>query len=230
MVAQKILIIEDEPEMTELLAFNLEAAGYQVVIAHDGQEGLAAALRHHPDLVLLDVMLPGVSGTDVCRSLRRNRKLAEVPIIFITARNDEIDRVLGFELGADDYVVKPFSVRELLLRVKAVLRRGPTPMSSGTVLKIGAMSIDSEKYEASHNGIVVPLTAIEFKLLQIFAQHAGVVLGREALLKQVWGANYSGDIRTVDTHITRLRGKLGEAGNRIKTVRGFGYLFEPCET
>lgn len=221
-----ILIIEDEKDLAELVAFNLQKEGYRTVTAHDGTSGLEEARTRLPDLILLDLMLPGVMGTDICKTLKKTEKTSHIPIIMLTARGEEIDRVVGFEVGADDYVVKPFSTRELLLRVKAVLRRGSPEKAEGKTILIGNVSIDTERHNVVVDDDEVILTTTEFKLLLNLAERVGRVQSRDLLLKNVWGYNYVGDTRTVDTHITRLRTKLGTAGDMIKTVRGFGYKME----
>ena len=223
---KKILVVEDERDLADLLAFNLEKEGYQALTAYSGVEGLQLALRELPDLVVLDQMLPGMMGTEVCSHLRRDARCSAVPVLMLTARGEEIDRVVGFEVGVDDYMVKPFSMRELLLRVRAILRRSSGEPIDTPQLEIGPVRIDTESCRVTVSGAEVELTTTEFKLLQYLAQRPGRVLGRELLLQNVWGYNYVGDTRTVDTHVTRLRGKLGEAGDMIKTVRGFGYKLE----
>ena len=223
---QRILIVEDERDLAELLAFNLQQAGFAITLAHDGATGLAEALGQPPDLIILDLMLPGLLGTEVCRRLRQARATAGVPVLMLTARGEELDRVVGFEVGADDYVVKPFSVREVVLRVKALLRRsGETPAESKR-LHIGPLDIDTERHRVTVDEQDVELTTIEFKLLRTLAERRGRVQTREGLLQDVWGYHYAGDTRTVDTHITRLRNKLGSAGTLIRTLRGFGYKLE----
>jgi two-component system phosphate regulon response regulator PhoB len=225
---KRVLIIEDEKDLADLLAFNLEKEGYQPSCAYDGSTGLAIALDEIPDLVILDLMLPGMMGTEVCRKLRNNPDTAATPILMLTARSEEIDRVVGFEVGADDYLAKPFSMRELMLRIKAILRRGApseTPSKQHNIA-IGVIAIDSERHTVLCNGRSADLTSTEYKLLLYLAERPDRVLSRELLLQQVWGYNYLGDTRTVDTHITRLRSKLGVAGEQIKTVRGFGYKIE----
>ncbi|WP_298269154.1 response regulator transcription factor [Geobacter sp.] len=221
-----ILIIEDERDLAELVAFNLEKEGYQAVTAFDGASGLEAARTRNPDLIILDLMLPGVMGIDVCKMLKKSEKTATIPVIMLTARGEEIDRVVGFEVGADDYVVKPFSARELLLRVKAVLRRSLPDRPEGKILSIGPVTIDTARHQVVVAGEEVILTTTEFKLLLNLAERLGRVQSRDLLLKNVWGYNYVGDTRTVDTHVTRLRTKLGPAGDLIRTVRGFGYKME----
>jgi two-component system phosphate regulon response regulator PhoB len=221
-----ILIIEDESDLAELVAFNLEKEGYRPLIAADGPTGLASARNDSPDLILLDLMLPGLLGTDICKMLKGNEKTAGIPVIMLTAKGEEIDRVVGLEVGADDYVVKPFSTRELLLRVKAVLRRVGPWESAAKTIKVGSISIDTDRHIVAVSSQEVVLTTTEFKLLQSLAERLGRVQSRDRLLKDVWGINHIGDTRTVDTHITRLRTKLGEAGDMIRTVRGFGYKME----
>ena len=223
---QRILIIEDERDLAELLAFNLQQAGFAATLAHDGAGGLAEALAQPPDLIILDLMLPGLLGTEVCRRLRREPATAGVPVLMLTARGAEFDRVAGFEVGADDYVVKPFSVREVVLRVKALLRRSSDSPDAGKVLQIGSLAIDTERHRVTVAGDPVELTTIEYKLLLTLAERRGRVQTRDGLLQDVWGYAYAGDTRTVDTHITRLRTKLGPAGVLIRTQRGFGYRLE----
>jgi two-component system phosphate regulon response regulator PhoB len=221
-----ILIIEDENDLAELVAFNLEKEGYRPLIAPDGPSGLEAARHNSPDLILLDLMLPGMSGMEICKVLKSNDKTVRIPVIMLTAKGEEIDRVVGFEVGADDYVIKPFSPRELLLRVKAVLRRADSGESVSRVIKAGPISIDTDRHIVSVDGNEVILTTTEFKLLFNLAERLGRMQSRDRLLKDVWGFNHMGDTRTVDTHITRLRSKLGESGEMIKTIRGFGYKME----
>ncbi len=221
-----ILVIEDEKDLAELIAFNLEKEGYKALLAMDGISGLEAACQASPDLILLDLMLPGMMGTEVCKLLKRSQKTALIPVIMLTARGEEIDKVVGFEVGAEDYVVKPFSTRELLLRIKAVLRRVGTENIPNSLLNIGQLSIDTERHLVLAAGEEISLTTIEFKLLLKLAERRGRLQSRDQLLQDVWGYNYVGDTRTVDTHITRLRTKLGRAGDIIKTVRGFGYKLE----
>lgn len=223
---QTILIIEDEADLAELLAFNLEREGYKAVVATDGAEGLDIAGRMLPDLVLLDLMLPGMLGTDVCKAIKKSEKTSRIPVIMLTAKGEEIDKVVGFEVGADDYVVKPFSTRELMLRVKAVLRRAESDAPADPVITVGTISIDTDRHMVTVSGEGVNFTTTEFKLLHTLVMRLGRVQSREVLLRDVWGYNFVEDTRTVDTHITRLRTKLGEAGEMIKTVRGFGYKLE----
>jgi two-component system phosphate regulon response regulator PhoB len=223
---QTILIIEDELDLAELVAFNLEREGFRTMVAGDGDRGLALAREKLPDLVLLDLMLPGTMGTEVCRRLRAGPETSALPIIMLTARGEEIDRVVGFELGADDYLVKPFSMRELLLRIKAVLRRSGGEQAPEKLLALGPLQIDTERHRVLVDNEEVVLTGTEFKLLLILAERRGRLQSRDKLLEDVWGYASDVDSRTVDTHITRLRGKLGAAGDLIRTVRGFGYKME----
>lgn len=223
----RILIIEDERDLAELIAFHLRQEGYDSTICGDGRSGLAAALATPPDLVVLDLMLPLLLGTEVCRELRHAPQTAAVPVLMLTARGEESDRVVGFEIGADDYLTKPFSVRELVLRIQALLRRSAMAATAASkVLRIGALAIDGDRHLVTVNGDVVTLTGTEYKLLQTLAERHGRLQSRDTLLQDVWGYNYLGDTRTVDTHITRLRTKLGAAGDLIQTVRGFGYKLE----
>jgi two-component system, OmpR family, alkaline phosphatase synthesis response regulator PhoP len=235
----KILVVDDEQPVIDMLTYNLERAQYAVIVAGDGEQALAMAQREQPDLIILDLMLPQLEGVEVCRALRTSR--CQTPIIMLTARDEEIDRVLGLELGADDYVVKPFSVRELLARVKAVLRRTQPPaQSSETLLRVGELTVDKGRYEAHLKHQVLDLTTLEFETLYVLALNAEHVLSREQLLEQVWGYAYLGDQRVVDAVIKRLRGKLREAApgggkltgsedtatDIIVTVRGVGYKLE----
>ena len=225
---KNVLIIEDEKDLAELLAFNLEKEGYAATCVHDGKLGLERAAADLPDLILLDLMLPGVLGTEVCKALRKDQRTAHIPIIMITAKGDEIDRVVGFEVGADDYIVKPFSMREVTLRVKAVMRRLEHEIQTPTaeLLSIGDIVIDRQRHTVTSAGLEIELTSTEFKLLLYLVEKKGCVQSREKLLQNVWSYNNAGDTRTVDTHVTRLRGKLGVPGDIIRTVRGFGYKIE----
>ena len=227
----RILVIEDENDLRELLEYNLKGAGYEVIAASDAAAGFALAQEHRPDLVLLDIMLPDASGLDVCRMLRTNPVTRDVQVMMVTAKGEEIDRVVGFELGADDYVVKPFSTRELLLRVQAVLRRrstkgapGPTGDVEGQI-RFGCLLIDRNAHRAWVENAEVQLTALEFKLLGTLYDRRDRVQTRGSLLEDVWGASADMATRTVDTHVKRLREKLGAAGDYIETVRGVGYRF-----
>jgi two-component system phosphate regulon response regulator PhoB len=225
---KKVMIIEDEKDLAELLAFNIEKEGYVATCVYDGKLGLERVITDLPDLVLLDLMLPGLLGTEVCKALRKDKRTAHIPIIMITAKGDEIDRVVGFEVGADDYIVKPFSMREVALRVKAVMRRFEHDVQAVTadLFSIGEIVIDKQRHIVTSAGLEIDLTSTEFKLLLFLAEKSGCVQSREKLLQNVWSYNNAGDTRTVDTHVTRLRAKLGEPGDIIKTVRGFGYKIE----
>lgn len=225
---KKVLIIEDEKDLAELLAFNIEKEGYAATCVHDGKLGLEQAIADIPDLILLDLMLPGLLGTEVCKALRKDQRTAHIPIIMITAKGDEIDRVVGFEVGADDYIVKPFSMREVALRVKAVMRRSEPEAQAPLpeIFSIGDIIIDKQRHTVTSAGREIELTSTEFKLLLYLAEKKECVQSREKLLQKVWSYNNAGDTRTVDTHVTRLRGKLGAPGDIIKTVRGFGYKIE----
>ena len=219
-VMAKILVVDDEPDAVELVEFNLKSAGYEVVTAADGSEALKKARAHSPDLIVLDLMLPEVDGVEVCKILRRDPATSGIRVIMLTAKAAEIDRVLGLELGADDYVTKPFSPREIGLRIRAILRRGEKPEET---LQAGPIRIDPARHEVRVNGKQVRLTSLEFKLLRTLMQRRGRVQERDKLLNDVWGYESVIDTRTVDTHVRRLREKLGPAGDIIETVRGFGY-------
>ncbi len=221
----KILVVDDEPDALELIEFNLKGAGYEVVTAADGNEALKKARASLPDLILLDVMLPEVDGLEVCKLLRRDLNTTGIPIIMLTAKAAEIDRVLGLELGADDYVTKPFSPRELMLRVKGLLRRGQVPEQKADHFSFGDLAIDVPRHLVTVTGKRVDLTATEFKLLAVLAQRRGRVQSREQLLHDVWQYDNLIDTRTVDTHMRRLREKLGRAAKYLDTVRGVGYRF-----
>ncbi len=220
----RILVIEDEQDLASLLEYNLKAEGYEVDIARTGAAGIARFHSSLPDLVLLDLMLPDISGHDVARMIRKEAR-PRVGLIMVTARSEENERVTGLELGADDYVAKPFSVKELLLRVKNVLRRNQPLSESGSDKPVShqQISLDSDKHEVRVRGALVPLTALEFRLLKTFLERPGRVQSRETLLSDVWGIDAEITTRTVDTHIKRLREKLGPDGEAIETIRGVGY-------
>ncbi|MCO4773027.1 MAG: response regulator transcription factor [Deltaproteobacteria bacterium] len=226
-MAETILIVEDELDLAATLEYRLGKDGYDTVTAATGAEALAALQAEpRPDLVLLDLMLPDMSGMDICRQIRREEATANLPVIMVTARAEEIDRVVGFEVGADDYVCKPFSVRELVLRVKAQLRRGRSGGPNRTPsVAFGRLKVNSEAHRAWVDGEERPLTALEFKLLETFLARRGRVQSRERLLDDVWGITADVTTRTVDTHVKRLRQKLGPAGQYIETLRGVGYRF-----
>jgi two-component system, OmpR family, phosphate regulon response regulator PhoB len=224
----KILVVDDEPDLLELIDTNLTAAGLDVRMAGNGAEALQQARALQPQLILLDVMLPDLDGLEVCRMLRRDPATRSIPIVMLTARAAEIDRVVGLELGADDYITKPFSVRELVLRVKKLLHRQPTPEAQEAgegQIHLGGLHVDKPRHRASFHGRVLDLTLTEFKLAAILAERRGRVQSREQLLRDVWGYNNMIDTRTVDTHMRRLRAKLGPAAKLLDTVRGVGYRF-----
>jgi len=222
---QKILVVDDEPEAVELLEFNLKQAGFEVTTAADGAEALKKAKANVPALMVLDLMLPEIDGLEVCKLLRRDPATAKIPILMLTAKAGEIDRVLGLELGADDYVTKPFSPRELVLRVKKILERGKQKAELRDSMRFGDLVIEVPKHLATWRGKAFDLTATEFKLLTVLAQRAGRVQSRDALLRDVWEYDSLIDTRTVDTHMRRLREKLGPAAKYLDTVRGVGYRF-----
>ena len=227
-MAFKILVVDDEPDLLELIDANLTAAGFEVLMAACGAEALQQARALHPQLILLDVMLPGLDGLEVCKLLRHDPATSSIPIIMLTARAAEIDRVLGLELGADDYVTKPFSFRELVLRVKKLLNRQPAAQSQEQTegqIHLGGLHIDKPRHKASFQERALDLTLTEFKLASILAERRGRVQSREQLLRDVWGYNSMIDTRTVDTHMRRLRAKLGPAAKLLDTVRGVGYRF-----
>ncbi len=221
----RILVIEDETNVVQVLDYNLRQAGYDVLAAARGQEGLRLAREQRPDLVLLDLMLPDLSGTEICRALKDDAATRAVPVVMLTARSEEIDRVVGFELGADDYITKPFSVRELMLRIRAILRRTviEPPQTGG--IEFGTLTVDRDAHRVWVDGEEIELTALEFKLLVTLYDRKNRVQSREALLDAVWGANIRISARTVDAHVKRLREKLGAARDYVQTVRGVGYRF-----
>ena len=227
-MADKILIIDDEPHIVELIRYNLEGAGFMTLQALNGNEGLALAQSEVPDLVLLDLMLPGIDGLEVCRQLRIDDRLKSIPIIMLTAKSAEIDKILGLELGADDYITKPFSVRELIARVKALLRRTNFYEGPQTIRSFGDVEVNRQKHEVKKKGEKVELTLKEFELLEILMENNNKVLARELLLEKIWGYEYVGETRTVDVHIRHLRRKLEDDDKNprfIETVRGIGYRF-----
>ena len=227
-MASRVLVVEDEPDIRDLLAFHLERDGYQVTRATTGPEALRQLRAAPPDLVILDLMLPELDGLEVCRRLRADPATATLPVIMLTAKGDEVDRVVGLELGADDYVVKPFSPKEMLARVRAVLRRARAPLS-GAPLAVGGITLDGATHQATVSERPLTLTPKEFDLLRALLEARGRVLSREFLLDRVWGYARAGEIesRTVDVHVRRLRAKLGPEGERILTVKNVGYRLDP---
>ena len=228
-MSERILVVEDEPDIVEVVSYNLRQAGMAVEAAEDGETALEMAERSQPDLIILDLMLPGMDGLEVCRLLKQRVSVRDIPVLMLTSKAEEVDRIVGLELGADDYVVKPFSPRELVLRVKAILRRAAGPPDEAEApadrITAGPLTIDAEGHHAFVDGQPLELTATEFKLLLTLAQRRGRVQSREELLNVVWGYQYSGYGRTVDTHVRRLREKLGDAHVLVETVRGVGYRF-----
>jgi two-component system phosphate regulon response regulator PhoB len=228
MARERILLIEDEPDIAEVLEYNLEKEGFQVETAKRGDAGLEMVHRDHPDLILLDLMLPGIDGLEVTRILKRDPVTAHLPIVMLTARGEEVDRIVGLELGADDYISKPFSPREVVLRVKAVLRRlQQEEAPEGDHLQIGGIELDIAGHQLRVRGEEMPLTATEFRLLRLLIERAGRVQTRGQLLSDVWGYAEDIDSRTVDTHIRRLRRKLGPEADHIETVIGVGFRLRP---
>ena len=221
--SKKILVADDEEDVLALVTSSLKAAGYSTLNADDGPSALASAREHMPALIVLDLMLPGMSGLEVCKALKSDNATKQIPIIMLTAKADEVDRILGFELGADDYMTKPFSPRELTLRVQSVLRRTNAPIEPADILKHGDISVDRVRHQVSLRGKEIELTATEFKLLSTLIERRGRVQSRDVLLNDVWGYESSIDTRTVDTHVRRLREKLGKSADCIETIRGFGY-------
>ncbi|MFA4905087.1 MAG: response regulator [Candidatus Margulisiibacteriota bacterium] len=222
----KLLIIEDERDIVEALEYNLKKEGFAVSKAYDGLQGLKLAREISPDLIILDLMLPGLDGLELCRTIKREPPTENIPVIMLTAKGGETDKVVGLEVGADDYITKPFSMRELIARVRAVLKRyGKKHKANAARLKFTDFAIDAEKHEVTAFGKPVELTAKEFSLLQFLAENQGRVFNRERLLDQVWGIEAAIETRTVDVHMRRLREKLGKAGKHLITLRGVGYKF-----
>lgn len=228
-MTEKILIVDDEVDLLRMVDFSLRSAGFSTLSAQNGKDALRLARNDRPDLILLDLMLPDIMGTEVCRALKADAATKDIPVIMVTAKGEEIDRVVGFEIGAEDYVTKPFSPRELILRIRSLLRRsqrtaevqGQEPES----LSFGEISIDQARHRVMVAGEELQLTALEFRLLTTFIKRKGRVQSRERLLDDVWGIDVEVTTRTVDTHVKRLREKLGDAGRYVETVRGVGYRF-----
>lgn len=227
MAGEKILVVDDEEHIIQLIKFNLEKNGYKVISAIDGIEGLKTAKSERPQLVLLDLMLPGLDGYDVCREIRKDNNISNMPVIMITAKGEELDKILGLELGADDYITKPFSVRELMARVKAVLRRTKIEYNDKSY-KFGDIAIDFQKHEIIKVNEKLDLTLKEFELLEVLIKNKGRVMTRDFLLDKIWGYEYIGETRTVDVHIRHLRQKIEDDDKKpkyIETIRGIGYRF-----
>jgi two-component system phosphate regulon response regulator PhoB len=222
-----LLVVEDDQNLSRLLEYNLERAGFKCLLSSSGEHGLEQLSRKSFDLVLLDIMLPGIDGFEICRRIRQNQLYKDLPIIMLTAKGEEIDRILGFELGIDDYVIKPFSPRELILRIRAILKRDRRQGGkTQEVLKAGGLEVDLTRHIVTLDGKELVLTMMEFKLLVALLKRKGEAQSREILLSDVWDVDKSINTRTIDTHITRIREKLGDTGIMIKTVRGLGYKLE----
>jgi two-component system phosphate regulon response regulator PhoB len=225
-MSKTVLVVDDEKDLLDLVAHHLTGEGYNVLTAIRGDEALALAGERSPDVILLDIMLPDIQGTEILKRLRTNPSTSAIPVVFLTARGEEMDRVVGFELGADDYVVKPFSPRELILRVKALLRRAAgVEEESRQIVARGQIRLDRDRHEVVVGNRALDLTPIEFRLLAYLMERPGRVLSREHLLDKVWGEGVYVSDRTVDTHVKRLRSKLGESSEHVETVRGIGYRF-----
>jgi len=225
MAGKKILIVEDDKHISKLVKYNLEKAGFDCTVTITGEDALEALDRESIDLIILDIMLPKMDGFETCRHIKQDRKLSGIPIIMLTAKGEEVDKVVGFELGADDYVVKPFSPRELILRVKAILKRGKPQEAEKDILSVDKITIDISRHKVTVDKKAIKLTQLEFKLLVILIRRRGRVQSRDSLLEDVWDIASDVTTRTIDTHIKRLREKLGKAGKLIETVRGIGYRF-----
>jgi two-component system, OmpR family, alkaline phosphatase synthesis response regulator PhoP len=225
MFKRSVLVIDDEEDLIDLIRYNLVREGFNIIAARDGESGLSLAFQKRPDLVVIDLMLPGIDGFEVCRSLRAESKTSQIPIIMLTAKASESDRIVGLELGADDYITKPFSPGELTARVKALLRRTTAFHQPPAILKRGNLTIDLDSHEVSCGSASVELTATEYRLLQFMASNPGRVYTRDAIIDGAMGREVTVLDRTVDVHIMSLRRKLGNCGKRIETLRGFGYRF-----
>lgn len=235
LINNRILVIEDESNIQELIKYNLEKSGYKVILADNGTAGLNEALANVPDLILLDLMLPGLDGLEVCKRLRADKRTKRVPIFMLTAKSEELDKVLGLELGADDYITKPFSIKELIARIRAAMRRVEDEKDEeipdeevSKLIKVRDIEIDSERYEVKKGGEKLALTLKEFELLKMLVENRGKVLTRDFLLDKIWGYDYVGETRTVDVHIRHVRQKLKDEEGRnqlIETIRGVGYRF-----
>ncbi len=226
---KQIYVVEDEKDILDLLTYNLEKEGFRVLSSLRGDEAIRKIPEKTPDLVLLDLMLPGADGLTIIKALKADPKTAQIPVVMLTAKGEETDKVVGLELGADDYITKPFGVKELIARIKAVLRRFEKAGEALPVRKFKGLSLNRAKHEVMLSGKPVKLTAKEFELLDYLMSRPGQVLSRDVLLNSVWGYDYFGTTRTVDVHIRHLRGKLGAVGSNIETVKGYGYKFEAGE-
>ncbi|MFT5366189.1 MAG: phosphate regulon transcriptional regulator PhoB [Candidatus Latescibacterota bacterium] len=228
-IMDRILVVEDEPDILEMVRYNLAQAGFGVAVAEEGEGVQQQVQQDRPDLIILDLMLPGMDGLEVCKRLKQDAHTREIPVVMLTARKDEIDRIVGLELGADDYVIKPFSPRELVLRIRAILRRNrgseQQHADNDALLTAGFLKLDKAAHQVMVHDVPLDLTSTEFKLLITLMERRGRVQTRDDLLETVWGYEYSGYGRTVDTHIRRLREKLGDASDWVETVRGVGYRF-----
>ncbi len=229
MSIKRILIVEDDKHISKLLRYNLEKAGFQCLTAFTGEQALALLDQQPADAIILDIMLPMIDGLEVCRRVKQDSRFSRIPVMMLTAKGEEVDRVVGFELGADDYIVKPFSPRELILRIKAVLRRSAAPEPGQEVLSAGPLSVDISRHKVFVSAREIELTQMEFKLLYTLVHRQGRVQSRETLLDDVWEMDAAVTTRTIDTHIKKLRQKLGKAGGLIETVRGIGYRFSEEE-
>lgn len=229
MAGEKILIVEDDKHISKLVKYNVEKAGFECIVTISGEEALETLDKEPINLIILDIMLPKMDGLQVCKAIKQDKKLSSIPIIMLTAKGEEVDRVVGFELGADDYVVKPFSPRELVLRVKAILKRGVPQEITKDILSADKLKVDIPRHKVTFDKKKIELTAMEFKLLITLMQRRGKVQSRDRLLDDVWDIASDVTTRTIDTHIKRLRQKLGEAGRLIETVRGLGYKFSDEE-
>ncbi|MEO0452893.1 MAG: response regulator transcription factor [Verrucomicrobiota bacterium] len=222
-MSKKILLIDDEPDVLDLVEVNLKSSGFKVLSAQDGEEGIRKARTDQPGVIVLDLMLPRMSGLEVCKILKKDPATMGIPVIMLTAKSDEVDRIVGLELGADDYVTKPFSPRELVLRIKSVLRRASTEPVKQERMQLGNLMLDLARHEVVVDGKTVNLTATEFRLLSVLMERRGRVQSRDRLLNDVWGYESVIDTRTVDTHVRRLREKLGSLSEYVETIRGVGY-------
>lgn len=222
----RVLVVEDEPDVAEVLDYSLQSAGFETLIAATGREAVLMSDTSHPDIILLDLVLPDMPGIQVCKTLKSSTSTKGIPVIIVSARSDEIDRVVGFEVGADDYVVKPYSMRELLLRMRRSMERHLTPRNGGDLLHSGALRLDVNAHRVWVGENQIELRMTEFRLLMCLCEHPAHVLTREHLLEMVWGHGSTVALRTVDAHIKRLRDRLGPAGNQIETVRGVGYRLD----